>query len=333
MRVLISDLLNSDPEIEVVDVARNGSDALEKVRKLKPDVITLDIEMPKMDGLAALCQIMDKYPTPTIMVSGMDKKDKEVVFKSLEYGAVDFISKPSKLDDMKRILIEKIKIASKANVERLIQPPHKKGYTKTYTPDRADSKEGTKIKIIAIGASTGGPRVFREIIPKFPKDIPAAIIIVQHMPPGFTLSFAERLHVLSQLNVKEAEDGDLIEPGNIYIAPGGFHLTVEKINMEKNIICLSDGARINNVRPSIDVTMESIAKIYGRNTIGVILTGMGVDGTKGMVAIKKNKGKTIAESKASCVVFGMPKSAIDEGVVDKVIPASRIPDEIMNMIL
>ncbi len=342
MRVLISDFLKSDPEIEVIAVARDGKDALEKVRKLRPDVITLDIQMPRMDGLSALCHIMSRHPTPTIMVSCMDKKDKDIVFKSLEHGATDFISKPrgrshEKLSGMKRLLIEKVKTASRVNVKKLKSPPHKKKMYSAYHPNPDTGKYYTKkhdaaIKIIAIGASTGGPRALAEILKKFPQDIPAAIIVVQHMPPGFTGSFARRLNFLCKLNVKEAEDGDIIEPGNVYIAPGGLHLTVEKFNSKKNQICLNDGEPVNNVKPSIDVMMESIAKIYGRNTLGVILTGMGVDGTKGMAAIKEKNGKTIAEDESTCIVYGMPKSAIDNGVADKIFPITRIPKEIMNML-
>jgi len=345
MRVLISDLLKSDPGIDVIATARDGKDALEKVRKLRPDVVTLDIKMPKMDGLTALCHIMDRYPTPTIMVSGMDKEDKDVVFRTLEYGAIDFVSKPSnklhkksvdagaeadmtEMADMKRVLIEKVKMASKVNVKR----PGSRSHEKARPTNRAVARYDRPIEIIAIGASTGGPRALTEIFKKFPKNLPAAIIVVQHMPPGFTRSFARRLHLLCQLNVKEAEDGDVIEPGNVYIAPGGFHLRVKKSISKKNVIRLSDGAPVNNVKPSIDVMMESIAKTYQGNTLGVILTGMGADGARGMVAIKENDGMTIAEDETSCVIYGMPKSTIDKGVVDDVFPISKIPGEIMDML-
>jgi two-component system chemotaxis response regulator CheB len=335
MRQVISDILESDLEIEVIGTARNGQDALKKVEELRPDVVTLDIQMPKMDGLEALSHIMDAFPTPVVMLSAMDKKEADVVIRALELGAVDFVSKPkgkttTLLDDKTGAeLIEKVKIAAGVDVRQLEPLPLKKSYT--VEPPKFAMPQFT---VITIGASTGGPKALIEVLSNLPKNIPAAFLIVQHMPLGFTKSFAERLNEVCELDVDEAKNGDEIKPGRVFIAPGGYHMTVEKeaTLFSDGVIRLVRSPKVNKVRPSVDVTMTSVAEVYGPNSLGILLTGMGVDGARGMRAIKEKNGRTIAEDESSCVIFGMPRAAIEMDCVDKIAPLSRIPTIIIKML-
>ena len=324
MRKLLKDILESEPDIKVVATAKNGAEAVELVSEIKIDVITMDIEMPKMDGLTALQHIMDKKPTPIIMLSALDKRNADIVIKSLDHGAVDFISKTSgnlslDIEKIGRNIIDKVKIAVDVDVKKISRPKIVKPLL--YTRKKTHGKN----KIIAIGASTGGPKALIEVLSLLPRDIPAGIIITQHMPEGFTKSFAERLNWQSSVEVKEAEDGDLILPGLALVAPGNYHMEVVggKIALNKN-------PKVNSIRPSADVMMSSVAKIHGKNVIGVLLTGMGSDGAIGMKNIKDNGGKTIAQDKDSCVVFGMPKEAIALDAVDRIAPLSRIASEIVD---
>ena len=324
MRKLLKDILESEPDIKVVATAKNGAEAVELVSKLKIDVITMDIEMPKMDGLTALQHIMDKKPTPTIMLSAMDKRKADIVMKSLDHGAVDFISKTSgalslDIDKIGQNIIQKIKMASEVNVKKISRPKIVKPLV--YIRKRTHGKK----KIIAIGASTGGPKALLEVLSLLPRDIPAGIIITQHMPEGFTKSFAERLNWQSSVEVKEAEEGDLILPGLALVAPGDYHMEIAggKITLNKR-------PKVNSIRPSVDIMMSSAVKMYGKNVIGVLLTGMGADGARGMKDIKDNGGKTIAQDKNSCVVFGMPKEAIALDAVDRIVPLSKIASEILD---
>ncbi len=324
MRKLLKDILGSEPDIKVVATAKNGVEAVKLVSELKIDVITMDIEMPKMDGLTALQHIMDKKPTPTIMLSAMDKRKADIVIKSLDHGAVDFISKTSgnlslDIETIGQDIIQKVKMASEVNVKKISRPKIVKPLV--YTRKKAHGKK----KIIAIGASTGGPKAILEVLSLLPRDIPAGIIITQHMPEGFTKSFAERLNWQSSVEVKEAEDGDLILPGLALVAPGDYHMEIIK-----GKIALNKKPKVNSMRPSADVMMSSAAKMHGKNVIGVLLTGMGADGAKGMKDIKDNGGKTIAQNEDSCVVFGMPREAIALDVVDKIVPLSDIALEILN---
>ncbi len=345
MRRVISDILDSDDDIEVVGTARNGGDAIKKVESLRPDVITLDIEMPKMDGLTALSHIMSEYPTPVVMVSAMDKREADIAVRSLEYGAVDFISKPSRVTavgDRREELLEKVKIAAIVDVKQLKFSLPDAGYVaEMEMPPPADQQlkviapADQQLRVIAIGASTGGPKAVFEILSRLPRDIPAAILVVQHMGAGFTTSFAERLDTISMLDVVEAKEGDILRQGKVIVAPGDYHMAVEKkvINGEvSGVIHITQGPKINNVRPSVDVMMQSVADAYGSATMGVILTGMGSDGAVGMEAIKGEGGKTIAEDKASCIVYGMPKAAVERGCVDKVVSLRDITTKIVEMI-
>ena len=338
MRLMISDILNSDKEIEVIATARDGEDGIRKVTELRPDVVTLDIEMPRLDGLHALGYIMSEIPTPVVMISAFTQKGAEATFRALEYGAVDFVSKPSgpisrDIRIVGKELVAKVKVAAAVDINKLkfIQPKkifgrHLKIKPRKIVPD---------VKLIAIGASTGGPRALEEILPQLDPNIHAGLLIVQHMPRGFTETFASRLNRESKIDVKQGESGDRIEEGKALIAPGDYHMTVKReISGEKTAgtISLNQKPPVYGLRPTVDAMMLSAAEVYEDKTIGVILTGMGSDGARGMKAIKENKGKTIAQDKDTCVVYGMPKAAVEEGVVDKVVPLDKIAEEIMKMV-
>jgi len=329
IRKRLVEMLSSDPEIVVIDTAQNGLEAIEKVSSLSPDVITLDIEMPAMDGLTALGRIMREYPTPVIMVSTLTEEGSAATVQALLEGAVDFIHKPTELTNVKlpiikEELISKVKAASRAQLRRhtvrkLVATPKDFGFNVAVA----------RRKVVMIGSSTGGPRALIEILPRLPKDFPSPIAIVQHMPPGpFVKSIAKRLEADSNIRVKEAEDGDRLEPGLALMAPGGVHMLIEK----NGIIKLNHGPAVNAVKPSVDVMMESGASVYGANSIGVILTGMGKDGAAGISVIKRHGGRTIAEHESTCVVYGMPKVVIESGTADSVVPLNEVPDEIIKVI-
>ncbi len=342
MRKVISDIINESNDFEVIGTARNGKDAVAKVKELQPDVVTMDVEMPIMDGIEALKKIMDEHPVPVLMLSSLTKEGADATITSLEYGAVDFITKPSSIfkvntDDMKEELFEKISVASRVRVRSvrrqapLARPKRPETQKIVRKPrQKAVHKDGRIDKIIAIGTSTGGPRALQSVVPKLPGDINAAVIIVQHMPPGFTKSLAERMDSMSDLAVKEAEDGDILCPGCAYLAPGDKHLRVISTGTSYKIILGSDPP-ITGHRPSVDAMFYSLADLGSNNVIGVIMTGMGADGAKGLSNVKvMNKAHIIAQDEDSCVVFGMPKSAIAEGVVDRVVPLGEISTEIMK---
>lgn len=322
MRKMISDMLNSDPDIRVVDTARDGQDAIEKVGKLRPDAITLDLEMPRLDGLAALAYIMNRHPTPVVLLSAVTKKGAEETIKALEYGAVDFITKPSgnislDIHVLRNEIIKKVKLATLAKVKKV----------KFAARRVVKVKFAERRRAVVIGASTGGPQALVEVLRKLPGNIPACLLVVQHMPRGFTKSFAERLDSLSDLEVKEAEEGDSLRPGSALVAPGDYHMLVED-----SVVKLNQGDRLHGVRPAIDVTMKSAAEAFGADTVGVLLSGMGEDGALGMKAIREKGGVTIAQDEETSVIFGMPKAAIELGSVDKVVPISQISIEILRLL-
>lgn len=332
MRKVISDMISSDPNMEVVATAKNGEEALQMIVDHKPDVVTMDIEMPKMDGLTALKQIMEVRPMPVIMLSSLTTSGAVETLKALDYGAFDFITKPTSLvkvstPEIREELLSKIRIASKIKVSRPMFTPRETA--RVIETDKRTSGRTKFKKLIAIGTSTGGPRALQDVIPYIPKDIEAGILIVQHMPPGFTKSLAERLDSMSQIRVKEAEDGDIINAGVAYLAPGDSHIKVTKQGGQF-VIKLDNGDRVSGHKPSVDALMYSIASLGDRNVIGVIMTGMGADGADGMSKLKQNRGFVIAQDEESCVVFGMPKSTIKLGVVDKVVSLSNIANEIVK---
>ncbi len=326
MRKMIGDILNSDPEIEVVGYARDGEDAVDKVGSLHPDVVTLDVEMPRLDGLGALSRIMQRTPTPVVMLSAYTDRGRRETIVALEHGAVDFITKPSgeisiQLTELRDEILRKVKIAARTRVRRLT-----KSAVRVFTRSRAPRLKGMQ-RLVVIGASTGGPKALLEIVSRLPSEIPACLLIVQHMPEGFTTSFAKRLDSKSALEVVEAGNGMALREGVAYVAPGDYHLLVNG-----SVLNIIKGLKLHGVRPAIDFTMESAALKYGGNTVGVLLTGMGIDGAAGLKAIKKQGGTTIAQDEETCLVFGMPRAAIKLGCVDEVLPLQRIPERLMVLV-
>ncbi|ALM75346.1 protein-glutamate methylesterase/protein-glutamine glutaminase [Thermococcus barophilus] len=333
MRKVLKDIINSDPELEVCCEARDGVEAIEMVKLHKPDVITLDIEMPRMNGLDALRIIMKKYPTPVIMISALTQEGAEATIKALEYGAIDFIPKPSSsisinMKEMKDEIIAKIKEAAK--VPRRFLELKRIRLLRIQKAKKKRPAVAARIAV-AIAASTGGPQSLLKVFPKFPDNLKAGILLVQHMPPGFTKSFAKRLDSVSKIDVKEAEEGDVVEEGNAYVAPGDYHMEVVLRN-GKPVITLNKKPKIHGVRPAADPMMITAAQVFGRKTVGVVMTGMGRDGAQGIVEIKKRGGITIAQDKNTSIIFGMPKAAIETGMVDYVVPLDKIADTIVEAV-
>lgn len=366
IRKLLMEIFSKDPSIEVIGSASDPYIAWDKINKLKPDVITLDVEMPRMDGLTFLEKLMRLHPMPVVMISSLTERGCEVTLKALSLGAVDFVTKP-KIDiqtgtvQLAQQILSKVKVAASAHVQVAkkaatlsTQAPQAQHSTAQQSSNLQQSalrqqnissmqptsshvssavalgnagKVGSMIrttqKVIAIGASTGGTEALRAVLTVLPADSPG-IVIVQHMPQKFTKSFAQNLNDICQIKVKEAEDGDRILPGHALIAPGGFHLTVNRSGANYSVNVVS-GDPVNHHRPSVDVLFNSCAQYIGSNVVGVILTGMGNDGAKGMAAMKAAGAKNIAQNEATCVVFGMPKEAIAAGGVDDILPLDQIP--------
>jgi two-component system, chemotaxis family, protein-glutamate methylesterase/glutaminase len=341
MRKLITDFLASSPHLEVAGTARNGKDALEKIEKYQPDVLTLDVEMPEMNGLEALRHIMKHFPLPVVMLSSTTKEGAENTLTAMNYGAIDFVMKPSgaislDLHKVKEELISKVLNASNVSMKQVERYRSVKAGERIGVPidlgnvDPVNWSRNTK-KLICIGTSTGGPRALQEVIASLPENVQAPVLIVQHMPAGFTRSLANRLNVLSKITVKEAENGEILRKGTAYIAPGGFHLKV-KAKGSVLFACLDDQeAPRNGHRPSVDVMYESISRISNYDKIAVIMTGMGSDGSKGLVELKGNgRVKAIAESHETSIVFGMPKAAISTDLVDDIETVDNIAGCIMK---
>ncbi|WP_066151099.1 protein-glutamate methylesterase/protein-glutamine glutaminase [Halalkalibacter krulwichiae] len=331
MRKVISDLLNKHPRIHVIATARNGEDALTKRKLNSPDVITLDVEMPIMDGLETLKILMKENPIPVVMVSSTTKEGARNTLFAMEFGAIDFVAKPSgaislDIEKIEQQIIDKVIQAAKA---KLVRSEHEATYVVQSKKDNRIKKVRAK-KIVAIGTSTGGPRALKDVIPKIPSSIKAPILIVQHMPPGFTLSLAERLNSLSEVIVKEANHGEVLQNGTAYIAPGGYHLSVQqKGNAFLANVDKQEPRRGH--RPSVDILFESIATLKDVESIAVIMTGMGADGTEGLIKLKESGScYAIAESEESCVVFGMPKAALRTKLVDEMVHIQQISERIMN---
>lgn len=336
MRKFISDILSANRQLEVVGTAINGYEAVQKTIELKPDVITLDIEMPEMDGLEALRIIMQKHPTPVVMLSNQTRVGTEATVRALELGAVDFVAKPSgnislDLDKIQDELILKVKVAARIN-QRVVQfsDLQEKRLLKADSAEAASGPATAMQKLVTIGTSTGGPRALQTVLSRIPGNVPAGIVIVQHMPKGFTGSLARRLDEISQLRVKEAEEGDVITAGYAYLAPGDRHLTLKKIG-DQLLISLNDAEPVSGHRPSVDIMMKSAVEC-GLPLIGVLLTGMGSDGVLGLARIKAANGVTIAEDRSTCVVWGMPRAAVESNVADRILPLPDIAGEIFNLL-
>jgi two-component system chemotaxis response regulator CheB len=337
-RQTIKKMFAADSDIEVVGIASNGIEAITNTLKLNPDVITLDVEMPEMDGFSFLRWLIKERPTPVIMVSSYS--DSKTVFKALELGAVDFIVKPSNkasidLHGIQESLLEKIKGTRDIRMEKLRICRNIINRTPKYIErDRGPGPEesSNNIDVVTIGASTGGPAALQIILPRLPSDLPAAILVSQHMPKGFTEPFAERLNRLSRIRVKEASDGDILEAGKAFVCPGGLHMAVKAVNNSVRI-ALKDSKSTDKYIPSVDVMMTSAAKLFGPTAMGVILTGMGNDGKQGIVEIKEKGGYTIAEAESTAVIFGMPNEAIKTGSVDRILSIDEIPEEITKAVM
>lgn len=332
VRKLLRDIIAADPEMEVAGTASNGVEAIRAVSELEPDVVTMDIHMPEMDGLTALEYIMRKHPLPVVMLSALVQKGATPTLKALELGAVDFIAKPSHYPSAVKEVRDEVALKIKTAFQAMDRV--RRGYRKAKAGKRLEVgkqiREGERL--VVIGASAGGPKALAEIMPMFPRETPAAIVIVQHMPRVFTRSFAGRLNSIASLPVKEAEEGEEIRAGTVLVAPGGSDLIVAVGDEGPARVELMEPVNRGGATPRIDTTMVTAAEIYGPNAIGVIMTGMGSDGAKGMERIKKGKGSTIAQDEESCLVFGMPKVAIDKGCVDWVMPLEKIPAKILELL-
>lgn len=331
-RQTIKKMLESEPDIEVIGVASDGIDAMAKTLRLKPDLITLDFEMPEMDGFSFLRWLMKQRPTPVIMVSSYS--DTKTVFKALELGAVDFIAKPSRrasleLRNIEKDLLMKVRGIKGLNMDVLSRNLQFLGDKESALSGAVPSR--SEIEVVAIGASTGGPPALQHILTRLPADFPAGILVSQHMPKGFTKPLAERLDSISKLRIKEAENDDEIESGKVLICPGGYHLMLRK-KQKKTCVILREATYEDKYIPSVDIMMISSAEHYGKNIMGVVLTGMGSDGRKGMLEIKSKGGYTITESEETAVVFGMPAEVISAGAAQKILPLTEIAGEILRTV-
>jgi two-component system, chemotaxis family, protein-glutamate methylesterase/glutaminase len=318
MRKLIPSLLDKDEEIEVVATAIDGDFAINKIQQMRPDVITLDVDMPRMDGITALGVIVSKHKIPVLMLSSLTTRDAALTMKALEMGAVDFICKPrvtGRMGEMGGELVAKIKAAARSTVIQPVSVPVP--LIKTKKKPAPLARTAGSGKLIAIGASSGGPNALRYLLPRMPADIGAGIVVVQHMPESFTAVMAKWLDEICDIEVREARDGDLIAPGRALVAPGNAHLRVQRTALGP-VVALERGTPVNGHMPSVDVLFRSVAREYGRHTTAVIMTGMGTDGAEGIGEIRKAGGHTMAQNKETCAIFGMPRVAIERGYVQQV---------------
>jgi len=333
-RRAIVKMLEDLPNVEIVGYACDGEEGLYKVLRLKPDLVTLDLEMPRMDGFSLLRIIMQKQPTPVIVVSS--RSDDENVFKALELGAVEFVPKPTAqvtpaLMNMRDLLLEKVSEVTRANLRNVLSRRQSLSRLRPAVVQQEvlPAKETTDFPVVAIASSTGGPPALQAIFSAVTKPVPIAFVVAQHMPPDFTRAFAERLNRFSALEIREAADGDAVLPGRVLIAPGGYNL--ELVRQGNGAIArICQPLESHRYVPSADVLFQYAAPIFGRRLLGVVLTGMGNDGSKGVVTIKEHGGSVFAEAEESCVVFGMPKEAIATGVVDAILPLPMVCREILK---
>lgn len=335
MQYVISQILEEDAQMEVVGKARDGLDALEKIKRLEPDVATLDIQMPRMDGLEFLRENRRTFRLPCVVISSLTTEGAVETIQALELGAVDFIPKPSgieslTLEQIRTEIVAKVKIAASVGSRRKLAESGEAGEPSVYRDTKKVPIKHKPIvkKAIAIGCSTGGPRALTEIIPALPSDLPAAVFVVQHMPPKFTRGLAERLDNLSAMHVVEATHLQRVEGGTVYIAPGDYHMLVHR---NGHIELNQEPPRLG-VRPSIDVMMTSVASVYKTKALGILLTGMGSDGVIGLSAIRSSQGTCVAEDESTAVVYGMPKVAKEKGCADKILPLGKIAPEILSFV-
>jgi len=381
MRKVLSDLFNGQSDFQVAGTAVNGADTIEKVKKLKPDLLTLDVQMPVMDGLEALAVIMEECPLPVVMVSSMTQAGTDATIRALALGAVDFVSKAggpiSKIDTIAKEIIEKCREAAQAHAAKIrVSPADSKPLIFTPQIEREPDPPATRKiefkrrntgfvpgqkptinkiptaatpvtpakpipnltsnalsnkKLVAIGTSTGGPQALQTVITRLPGNLPCGVVVVQHMPAGFTKSLADRLNSISEIAVKEAENDEVIKAGQVYIAPGNFHMRVVSAAGGARKIALSQEPPVGNHRPAVNVMFDSVANI-GKDLVSVIMTGMGSDGCEGMKKIKANGGYSIAQDESSCVVYGMPKAVVDAGLADEIKPLTKIAEAIVEAV-
>lgn len=350
MRQELTKILESDPEIQVVGTARGGLDCLNKVKELGPDVVALEIRIPKLDGLKTLQKIMAEKPTPVVVISSLTRKGTRDSFEAVDLGAVDFVAKPSgdtslDIDRQKDEIIRKIKGARHAKLGRL-GPAEKTGKKNDFpgfspshgpkpaslSPVRRSPRPG-HLKAVVIGVSTGGPKTLLEVLPKIGFIPPVPLFIAQHMPKGFTASFAKRLNDCCPFPVKEVENNETVQDGVAYLAAGGSHLMLTRQDPDRVVAKLTQPQGDPMYTPSVDLLFNSAVEVYQGNVLGVLLTGMGHDGVMGMENIKRHGGTTIAEDESTCIIFGMPKEAIEKGVADFVLPSNKIAEKIVELIL
>jgi len=339
VRSLLAEIINRQLDMTCIGSAADPLAAREMIRNLNPDVITLDVEMPKMDGLDFLSKLMRLRPMPVVMVSTLTERGAEVTMRALELGAVDFVSKPKIgiSDGLKQLaeeITDKIRVASRARISRTSEACSHAGKPAAHDAPAAARPAPASLgrlsteKIIFIGASTGGTEATKEVLLSLPPDAPA-VVITQHMPPGFTKSYADRLNSLCRIRVKEATDGERILPGHAYIAPGGLHLSVERSGANY-IARVRDGEPVNRHKPSVEVLFDSAARVVGQNAYGIMLTGMGADGAKAMRTMRDAGSYNYAQDEASCVVFGMPREAIQHGAANEVLPLKQIGPKLIE---
>ncbi len=340
VRQTLTEIINSDPQLEVMGTAADPYYAVEKIKKESPDVITLDIEMPRMDGLTFLKKLMSQHPMPVVIISSLTAEGTETAMKAIQYGAVDIITKPNMdtrtfIRESKIRICDAIKAAAHANIKKLqqrffrdikVQPKYSADAVISHKQPLSMA-ETTEI-VVAIGASTGGTEAIKDILVQLPHDTPG-IVIVQHMPEVFTKSYAERLDSLSKITVKEAATGDTIIRGRALIAPGNYHMLVKRSGA-RYYVEVKTGQLVNRHRPSVDVLFRSTSRYAGKNALGILLTGMGDDGARGLLELKQAGAPTIAQNEESCVVFGMPKVAINMGAADKVMDLNEISKQIIK---
>ncbi|MSV24046.1 chemotaxis response regulator protein-glutamate methylesterase [Selenomonas sp. WCA-380-WT-3B 3/] len=385
MRKVLGDLFSRQPDFELVGTALNGRDAISKVKEQRPDLMTMDVNMPVMNGLDALAVIMKECPLPVVMLSSLTQEGTEATIQALSLGAVDFISKAggsiSSIDTIEEEILSKCRNAARAHVQPIVmakEPPAalpvkkrielstRHGLRPPTTSKEPTSAHAVRLarrenpllkkrsplpdgmnklniipaagsetrpagcRLVAVGTSTGGPQALQRVIVQLPADLPCGVVVVQHMPAGFTKALADRLNSISRIAVKEAEDGELIRPGHVYIAPGGYHLRVEA-RQTSMYICLGQDPPVGNHRPAVNVMYDSVASL-GRQLVAVIMTGMGSDGCEGMKKIKAAGGYSIAQDEATCVVYGMPKVVVEAGLADEVCPVQDIARAIVKAV-
>jgi two-component system chemotaxis response regulator CheB len=331
MRIALSRMIASEPDLEIVAAASNGNEALDRIAALDPDVVTLDVEMPGINGLETLREIMSRYPRPVIMVSSVTEPNAEATLTALSAGAFDYVPKQlaaASLDilHIKPDLISKIRAAAQSRRASWLGAKKSSRSVQREEPDI----DLPSAEIVAIGTSTGGPKALQQILPLLPRDLAAPILIVQHMPAGFTAPFAQLLNSLCSVPVREATHGESIQNGVVYIAPAGIHMTVDRLSTSRAALFLDVNPANSTHRPSVDVMMKSVAKAFGPSAMGIIMTGMGSDGVEGMKAIYRSGGLTVGQDESTCIVYGMPRACAQMSILSRVVPLSRIPNQILQ---